>query len=314
MTRVIFLGTPEFAVPTLEALVKAADFHVVGVVTQPDRPAGRGQRMHASAVKAAALRHRLPVFQPKTLNDHAVVEYLHGWKPDVMVVAAFGQILRQSVLNLAPHGCINVHASLLPRWRGAAPIQYAIRAGDEETGITIMKMDQGLDSGPILMRRAIPIAPRETAATLHDKLAQLGAEVLPPALRGYLAREIIPHPQPDQGVTKAPSIKKEAGLIDWRSSAVEIDRQVRAYDPWPGTFSSFEGADLKVLRGHPLPGADSGADSGTLLSLREGLGVACGSGVYVIETLQPAGKKAMSAAAFLAGRPDAIGKRLGTQR
>ncbi|MGF1503855.1 MAG: methionyl-tRNA formyltransferase [Anaerolineae bacterium] len=311
MHRVVFMGTPEFAVPSLQALVD--QFEVVGVVTQPDRPAGRGQQVRQSAVKQKAVALDLPVFQPKSLRRDEAVLKLRTWAPDVIVVAAFGQILRPTVLDLPPHGCINVHASLLPRWRGAAPIQYAIRAGDEQTGVTIMKMDPGLDTGPMLMKRAIPIAPEETAGSLHDKLAALGAALLPEALTGYLNGDITPEPQPDQGVTLAPTLSKDDGAIDWGDPADAIDRQVRAYDPWPGTFTTYEGDLLKVKGGTPLPEADAGEPPGTLVALDEALCVQTGAGLYRLHELQPAGKRTMSAEAFLAGRPEAPGTLLGEE-
>jgi methionyl-tRNA formyltransferase len=312
MARIIFLGTPEFAVPSLDALAEHAGFDLVGVVTQPDRPAGRGRSMRQSPVKERAAMLGLPVFQPETLRAQEAVDHLAAWRPDVLVVAAFGQILRTPVLELAPSGCINVHASLLPRWRGAAPIQYAIRAGDNETGVTIMKVDEGLDTGPMLARRTIPIAPDETGASLHEKLAALGAELLPPTLAGYLAGEIVPQPQPEEGVTLAPSLKKSAGEIDWTQSAVEVDRQVRAYTPWPGTFTDFEGSLLKIVAGAPLPSQRGNAPPGTLLVEGGALTVQTGDGLYRLDTVQPAGKQQMSSEAFLAGRPDAPGVRLGS--
>ncbi len=310
MVRVIFMGTPDFAVPSLQALVDHPAFDVVGVVTQPDRPAGRGQDVRMSDVKRRALALGLPVFQPATLRDEAAVEHLRGWQPDVLVVAAFGQILRQPVLALAPHGSVNVHASLLPRWRGAAPIHYAIRASDAETGVTIMQMDAGLDSGPILAQRAIPISPDETATSLHDKLAVLGAEFLPGVLRDYVEGRITPTPQPLEGVTLAPTLRKEDGLIDWTQSAAAIDRHVRAYDPWPGTFTTLDGSLLKVLAGHPQPAATGSAAPGTLVEREGGLAVQTGAGLYILDTVQPAGKKKMPAQAFLAGHREAVGARL----
>jgi len=311
VARVVFLGTPEFAVPSLRALVDDPRFEVVGVVTQPDRPAGRGQQLRMSAVKQQALMLGLPVFQPITLRDEAAVEHLRSWQPDVLVVVAYGQILRKPVLELAPHGVINVHASLLPRWRGAAPIQYAIRAGDEQTGVTIMLMDEGLDTGPILAQREIAIAPDETAATLHDKLAALGAQLLPQTLNAYLDGTLAPCPQPSEGVTYAPTLKKEDGHIDWSQSAVAIDRQVRAYDPWPGTFAYLRGDLLKVLRGIPLPEAHSSALPGTLMEWDDGLAVQTGAGVYVLHTIQPAGKRPMTSQAYLVGHRDVVGEVLG---
>jgi methionyl-tRNA formyltransferase len=309
--RVVFLGTPDFAVPSLRALLDHPAFAVAGVVTQPDRPAGRGQQLRMPPVKALALARGLPAFQPETLRSAEAAARLAAWQPDVLVVAAFGQILRQPVLELAPHGCVNIHASLLPRWRGAAPIQYAIHAGDAETGVTIMKMDAGLDTGPMIASRAIPIAPDDTAAALHDRLAGLGADLLPGALLDYVEGRITPEPQPEEGVTLAPTLAKDAGRIDWTQSAAAIDRQVRAYDPWPGTFTFLEGALLKIIAGRPDPAAPVSDPPGTLVSHPGGLAVAAGEGLYILHTIQPAGKKAMSAASFLAGRPGAFGLHLG---
>lgn len=311
MPRVVFLGTPDFSVPCLQALVDNPDLEVVGVVTQPDRPAGRGRTVRPSPVKQRAQVLGLPVFQPSTLRDPEAVAHLRAWAPDVLVVAAFGQILRPPVLELSPFGCINVHASLLPRWRGAAPIQYAIRAGDTETGITIMQMDEGLDTGPMLAWRSLPIAPDETGASLHDKLAALGAEMLPSTLLGYIQGDIQPQPQPDEGITLAPSLKKSDGQIDWSQSPVEIDRQVRAYDPWPGAFTHLRGELFKVISGTPCPEIDHGATPGMLLLEDGKLAVQTGSGLYLLGEIQPAGKKRMTGQAYLAGHPDIPGEIVG---
>jgi methionyl-tRNA formyltransferase len=308
--RVVFLGTPDFAVPSLATLDGHPEFDVVGVVTQPDRPAGRGQQVRFSPVKEAALARDLPVFQPKSVNKPEALDQLAAWNPDMLVVAAFGQILKPALLELAPHGSINVHASLLPRWRGAAPIHYAIRAGDVESGVTIMKMDAGLDTGPMLASRAIPIAPDETAESLHDKLAQLGADLLPDTLRAYLDGNMTPTPQPDQGITYAPTLDKEDGRLDWTQSAVEIDRHVRAYDPWPGTYTFLDNQRLKVISGTPLPEATAEAAPGTLVDWDPSLAVQTGSGLYTLDAIQPAGKTVMGSGAYLAGHPDAIGLRL----
>jgi methionyl-tRNA formyltransferase len=305
--RVIFMGTPDFAVPSLRAL--AGCYAVAGVVTQPDRPAGRGRAPRQSAVKSAALDLGLPVFQPETLRSPEALEQLRAWEPMAIVVAAFGQILRKDMLELPPHGCLNVHASLLPRWRGAAPIQHAIWAGDAETGVTVMLMDEGLDTGPILSQRGTPIDPATTATTLHDTLAELGASLLLETLPGYLAGELAPYPQPAEGVTLAPSLKKEAGRIDWAQSAVEIDRQVRAFDPWPGTYTFWGDERLKVLSGLPFEG--SGALPGTVVSHADGPAVVTGEGLYVLWRIQPPGGKPMPASAFVNGRPDFVGAQLG---
>lgn len=314
MIRVVFLGTPEFAVPSFEALIEGDDFEVVGVVTQPDRPAGRGQQVRQSPVKQTALKHNIPVSQPKKLRgNEAAIDELRAWQPDVLVVAAFGQILPKDVLELAPHGCINVHASLLPRWRGAAPIHYALRAGDAETGISIMKLDEGLDTGPVLLRWSIPIAPDETAASLHDRLAELGARALSHSLAAYVEGRLVPAPQEDEGTTYAPTLKKEQGQIDWSEPAAAIDRQVRAYDPWPGTFTTLDGELFKVISGRPLPAEPTDAAPGKLLERDGGLAVQTGEGLYLLDTVQPAGKTRMSSQAYLAGHQDAAGKQFETQ-
>ncbi len=310
MARVVFLGTPDFAVPSLQALVDHPDFEVAGVVTQPDRPAGRKLEVTAPPVKQRAVRLGIPVFQPEKLRAPEAVEHLRAWSPDVLVVAAFGQILRQPVLELAPYGSINVHASLLPRWRGAAPIQYAIREGDTETGITLMRMDAGLDTGPILLQLSLPIAPDDTGASLHDKLSVLGTEILPDALLRYMAGELVPRPQPEEGVTLAPTLKKEEGQIDWSRSAEAIDQLVRAYTPWPGTFTWLDGQLLKIVSGKPLPDEGDNAPPGMLIAYESSLAVRAGKGLYRLDTVQPAGKRQMPSQAFLAGHPNIPGKRL----
>src|SRR5664279_3360979 len=247
------MGTPDFSVPVLERLI--AHHRVIGVVTQPDRPAGRGHQVQMSPVKQVALAAGIPVFQPEKIRRPDAVETLKQWSPDVYVVAAFGQILPQAVLDIPPHGSVNVHASLLPRWRGAAPIQTVIRAGDAQTGITIMKMDAGLDTGPILRQRAIPIAPDETGQSLHDKLALLGGDLLIETLPGYLNGTIQPQAQDNALVTVAPRIQKEEGHVDWTQSAAQIERTVRAFTPWPGTFTLWNGQQVKILTGHIIDGA-----------------------------------------------------------
>jgi methionyl-tRNA formyltransferase len=310
MARIVFLGTPDFAVASLRALVDHPALAVVGVVTQPDRPAGRGQQLTPSPVKQWALNLGLPVFQPETLRDPAAVEHLRGWSPDVLVVAAFGQILRLPVLELAPFGSINVHASLLPRWRGAAPVQHAIRAGDVESGVTIMQMDAGLDTGPILYQQRVPVNPDETGASLHDKLAALAASILPGTLVAYLAGEIVPRPQPSEGVTLAPTLHKTDGLIDWSQSAAAIDRRVRAFTPWPGTFTTLGGEILKVVRGRPIA-ATLGLLPGTLAIYNGELAAQTRDGLYLLEVVQPAGRRQMTGQAFLAGHPHVIGVQLG---
>ncbi len=313
MTRTVFMGTPDFAVPTLQALLDDPAFIVVGVVTQPDRPAGRGRELRPSPVKVVAGATGIPVFQPKTLRTPEAVAQLEAWSPELIVVAAFGQILRQNVLDLPRHGCINVHASLLPRWRGAAPIQAAIRAGDAESGITIMVMDAGLDTGPMLAQEAIPIAPDETGASLHDRLAALGGPLLLRTLPAYLAGALQPQPQPDDErlITYAGQIKKEDGALDWTQSAAEIDRLVRAFTPWPGTFTTWEGRQLKIIAGHPAESGPAGGAPGEVLAHGEGLAIRTGAGLYILRELQLAGKKAVSAEDFVRGQASIIGAVLG---
>ncbi len=295
--RVVFMGSPDFAVPSLEAL--AAGYSIVGAVTQPDRPAGRGGTLKPPAVKEAALRLGIPVIQPEKLRQPEALAQLQAWAPDLIIVAAFGQILRPAVLDLPPLGCINVHGSLLPRWRGAAPIQAAILAGDKETGITIMKMDPGVDTGPILSQRSITIASDETGGSLFEKMAKLGAELLVETLPRYLNGDLIPQPQPEEGATYAPMLKKEDGLLDFTQPAAALERRVRAMDPWPGAYFEWNGAPLKVLRasvsGEKSPGA------GSRLTVQGRPAVGTNEGILVLEEVQPAGKKSMPGKAFLAG-------------
>jgi methionyl-tRNA formyltransferase len=311
--RVIFMGTPEFAVPALRALLEAPEFAVVCAVTQPDRPAGRGQKLQASPVKEVALAHGVPILQPQKLRDVGVFEQLQAYAPDLIVVAAFGQILRQNVLELPRYGCINVHASLLPRWRGAAPIQAAILNGDSETGITIMQMDVGLDTGPILRQRALPIAPDETGQTLHDKLAALGGTLLVETLRDYLSGKIVPQPQDDSLHTYAPMLKKEDGRINWADSAARIARQVRAYYPYPTAYTEWDGQLLKIL---PAQAPDAltvqagRAAIGEVIAYGDGIAIGTGEGLYVPQQVQLAGKSVQPVRDFLNGHRAIIGSRL----
>lgn len=307
MVDVVFMGTPDFAVPSLWAVTGA--HRVIAVYTQPDKPVGRGQTLQASPVKQAALVHHIPVYQPEKLRRPDVVQQLAALHPDVIVVAAYGQILPQTVLDIPRYGCINVHASLLPRWRGAAPIQAALLAGDTQTGVTIMQMEAGLDTGPMLRSESIDISPRETAQTLHDKLARLGARLLIETLEDYLAGRLTPTPQPAEGVTWAPQIEKQHGRIDWNKTAIDIDRQVRAFTPWPGTFTTWNGQTLKVIAGHPILTAS--APIGQVIPHAEGAAIGTAQGVYVLQSVQLAGKKAVSIADFLRGYPGFIGSTLG---
>ena len=298
------MGSPDFALRTLRAVHE--NYPVVGAVTQPDRAAGRGRELKPPPVKTLALELGIPLIQPEKLRQPEAMEQLQAWSPDVIVVAAFGQILKQAVLDLPRFGCINVHASLLPRWRGAAPINAAILHGDKETGITIMKMDIGLDTGPILSQRSVRIKPDETAGSLFETLSQLGANLLIETLPGYFASEITPHPQPKEGATYAGMMKKEEGKLDFSQPAVELERKVRAFNPWPGTYFEWDGGMLKVHRASPSALLRAGSSPG---KKREGErlvvnglpAVSTSDGLLLLEEVQPAGKKPMSGKAFLAG-------------
>jgi methionyl-tRNA formyltransferase len=290
------MGSPEFAVPVLRTLKG-----VVGVVTQPDRPSGRGRVLTPPPVKSLALGLGLPVIQPNKLREPEAMQQLRDWQPELIVVAAFGQILRAEVLDLPCHGCINVHASLLPRWRGAAPINACILHGDEETGVTIMKMDPGIDTGPTYTSRAVRIAPDETAATLATKLSQLGADLLAASLPGILDGSLPPQPQPAEGATYAAMIKKEDGLLDFNLPAVELERRVRAYVPWPGTYFLWKQEPLKVHRASPGRGSLRPGQRAVVDGLPA---VGAGQGVLLLEEVQPPGKKPMPGRAFLAGARD----------
>ncbi len=280
------MGSPNFAVPSLDALAK--EYSVAGVVTQPDRPAGRGGALSSPAIKTAAMRLGIPVIQPAKIRSPESMAQLQMWAPDLIVVTAFGQILRPAVLDLPAYGCVNVHGSLLPRWRGPAPIQAAILAGDQETGITIMKMDPGVDTGPILSQRKLPIGSDDTGGSLFEKMAPLGAELLMETLRGYINGEILPQPQSEQGATYAAMLKKEDGLLDLTKPAIELERRVRAMNPWPGAFFYWNGTALKVLRAHLSGGRNPGSGSRFRVEGSPALGT--GDGILILDEVQPGGK------------------------
>jgi len=301
--KLIFAGTPEFAAEALAAII-AAGHQVALVLTQPDRPAGRGMSLQPSAVKQVALAHGIEVFQPLSLKDAGAQAKIAAVGAEVMVVAAYGLILPQAVLDLPRFGCLNIHASLLPRWRGAAPIQRALLAGDQETGVCIMQMEAGLDTGPVLLREALPIVGDDTAATLHDKLAALGARLIVDALaRLPLPAEI----QPAAGVTYAHKIEKSEAAIDWRQPAEELDRHVRAFNPFPGAQTRFAGQVVKVWQAVPVAGS---GEPGCILAIdRRQVVVACGEGALTLGELQKAGGKRLPVQQFLAGHPLQVGDR-----
>ena len=296
--RIAFAGTPQFALPALRALL-ASRHQVVGVLTQPDRPAGRGRELRAPPIKLLATEHGLPVAQPATLKTAEGRAALHGWAPELMVVVAYGLILPKPVLMLPRMGCLNIHGSLLPRWRGAAPIQRAVLAGDAETGISIMQLDEGLDTGPVLLERRRPIGLHDTAGDLHDALAELGAAALLEAIDGLVTGELLPRAQPAEGVTHAAKIEKSEARIDWSATATQIDRRIRAFNPWPVAETRLAGEGLRLLRSSVADAQAREAAPGTVLGLADdGLRVACGAGVIAISELQRAGKRPVSARDF----------------
>lgn len=305
---IVFMGSPEFAVPSLERLVLNGH-DVIAVYTQPDRPAGRGRALVSPPVKESAVKMGLAVFQPESFRSAEVVEKLAAFKPDVIVVCAFGQILPQSVLDIPPFQCVNVHFSLLPRHRGASPVAAAILAGDEFTGVSIQLVRRELDTGPVLARAAIPVALQDNAGTLTDKLSLVGAHLLEEALSGWLRNEITPRPQNEDEATYFSQISKEAGEIDWNLPAVEIWRRIRAFYPWPGCYTNWRGKQLKILEAVVLPGEPSpGVGRVNALPGHEaGPGIGTGEGVLSVLRVQMEGKRAMSAAEFLRGQRDFIG-------
>ncbi len=335
--RIAFAGTPEFALPALRALA-ASRHDIVGVLTQPDRPRGRGRLVTPSPIKQAAEEYGLPVSQPASFATPEGRAELRKWRPDLLVVVAYGSILPPSVLALPRLGCLNIHASLLPRWRGAAPIQRAILAGDVETGVTIMQMDAGLDTGPVLLQRRVPIDRAMTSGALHDRLAALGAEALIEALREIEAGTSRPRPQPAEGVTYAPKISKTEALIDWRASALSVERHVRAFNPWPVAETRWAGEALRILSARAedgaaegVEGAHAGAESepavperaagaqgagpaepGTIIAVRrDAIVVRCGEGNLALTELQRPGRRVLAARDFIQAVPLVAGQRLG---
>ena len=306
--RLVFMGTPDFAVPSLEHLI-LNHYPIVAVYTQPDRPAGRGRSLLPSPVKAAAQSRNLPVVQPESLKSAEVVAHLADFKPDVIVVAAFGQILPKSVLEIPRYGCVNIHPSLLPRFRGASPVAAAILAGDEFTGVSIMLMDEGMDTGPVLVRAQVPVSPQDTTGLLMSKLSLVAARLLQEVLVRWLRREINLRPQNEAEATYCSQITREDGEIDWHLPAIEIWRQVRAFNPWPGSYTTWRGKQIKILEALTLPSEENMA-VGQVAALSGGeapLGIGTGDGVLGVLEVQMEGKRAMSAAEFLRGQREFIG-------
>jgi methionyl-tRNA formyltransferase len=329
--RIIFLGTTELSCASLQALAGDAKFQIAAVVTQPDRPKGREHKPQPSPVKSLALRLGLPVLQPERARDEKFITELRALRPDLIIVVAYGQILPPAILNLPRHGCLNVHTSLLPKYRGAAPIQWAIANGDTETGVTIMKLDAGLDTGPVVSQRRTAIQPEDDSAVLHDRLAQLGAELLVQTIPDYVAGKIQPRPQPAAGASHAAKIKKEDGRIDWNQPARTIWNRLRAFTPWPGAFTSLpkamEGTASSVPSFAKSQGSDkalpskmikiwkaemvekSGGAGEVLSADKTGIVVGCGKGALRISELQREGGRRLTAAEFLAGHALKVGEK-----
>jgi methionyl-tRNA formyltransferase len=300
--RIVFAGTPEFAVPSLRAAAQRGE--VVAAYTQPDRPAGRGRGLQASPVKLEAVRRGIPVLQPETLRTQLSRDALRALQPDLMVVVAYGLLLPQSILDIPKHGCWNVHASLLPRWRGAAPVQRAIEAGDAETGVCLMQMEKGLDTGPVLLSQRTPIGGAETGGELHDRLAMLGAQVLADGL-GLLRAGMKPVavPQPDAGATYAHKLDKAEAKLDWTQPAEVLARKVRAFQPWPVAEAQLDGERVRIHAAEALPLAHAAAPGTVLLARREGIDVACGEGALRLQRVQREGGKPLAVADYLNARP-----------
>ena len=312
--RIIFMGTPEFAVPSLQALLDADPEtvgRVVGVVTQPDRPKGRGQQLAPPPIKVLALQAGLPVLQPAKMKDPDFLDRLRGWAPDVIAVTAFGRIMPPVILGLPPMGCVNVHGSLLPMYRGAAPIQWAIINGETETGITTMLMDPGLDTGPMLMRATVPIHPTDTAGDLAARLAPLGGRLLVETIMGLKRKTLAPTPQDHTRATLAPLLKKEDGVLNWTDEAPTLANRIRGLTPWPGAYTYHGKERWQIWRAQAAPVGCAEAEPGTILeTTKDALRIATGKGSLLIQEIQPASGKRLSVGQYLAGHPVAAGARL----
>ncbi len=306
----IFAGTPDFAATILAGLL-SAQYHVMAVLTQPDRPAGRGRKSRPSPVKQLAVQHAIPVLQPQSLKDPEVQNQLAALAPEALVVAAYGLLLPPAVLSLPRYGCINVHASLLPRWRGAAPIQRALLAGDEETGISIMQMDEGLDTGDILMHARCPIFPEDTAGSLHDRLAVLGRETLNSALGKLASGALQPTIQDDRQANYAERLSKQEGELDWKLPAAILERQVRAFNPWPVTYTTRDQSRLRIWQARHIPGRSNDTPGSVVATSADGIDVATGDGLLRLQTVQRPGGRALKAGDYLNACPLTIGEQLG---
>ncbi len=309
--KVIFMGTPDFSVGTLEALVEAGH-EVVLAVTQPDKPKGRGKEMQFTPVKECALANNIPVYQPKRVREPECIEELRKYQADIMVVVAFGQILPKEILEMCTYGCVNVHASLLPKYRGAAPIQWAIIDGEEVTGVTTMQMDEGLDTGDMLLKTEIPIEPRETGGSLHDKLAEAGAKLCVETLKALEEKEITPIPQGESTTAYAKMLDKQLGNIDWEKDAKSIERLVRGLSPWPSAYTGWEDKVMKIWDAFAAEGRD-GVKPGTIVKVeKDAFYVQTGEGLLKVCELQIPGKKRMDAGAFMRGYEVKEGEILGS--
>ena len=309
--KIVFMGTPDYAATALEAIITAG-YEVTGVVCQPDKPKGRSGALAACPVKECALKYGLPVFQPERIKRAEAVEELKKFPADVFVVAAFGQILSEEILTMPKYGCINIHASLLPKYRGAAPIQWCIVDGEQETGVTIMQMDAGIDTGDILFTRTVPITKEETGGSLFDKLSRAGAELIVEALPKIEAGDFTPQKQDEAQSNYARMLKKEDGEISWRSTAEEIERLVRGMNPWPSAYTFYNGKQLKIWKAEALAESTNDLQPGTISGIgKVGFDIVCGNGILRVLEAQMEGKKRMSAVDFLNGRVLAVGDRLG---
>lgn len=311
--RIVFMGTPQFSIPTLERL-NSSEYEVMAVYTQPDRPSGRGKTASSAPVKRIAEKHGLSVFQPMSLRDETEIERLAALSPDAIVVVAYGQILPQEILEIPRFGCLNIHPSLLPKYRGAAPVAAAILSGDEETGVSVMLMDSGMDTGPVLSQQKVLIEPRDTTESLEEKLANVGADLLMKTLPEWIEQKLVPERQDNSKVIYTEQISKKDGVMNWQLSAVELERRVRAFYPWPGCFTYWQGKVLKILDAVALPGANL-VEPGVVVSLSQApeipVGIGTGDGVLGICRIQMEGKKANISSDFIRGQREFIGGKVG---